>query len=554
MSLHKNPTILAILFTTFLTVGCALPASAAQYCTTQTQDGTATGTASGAISGQTPTKAIPWVKAAYDGAGHRLPANFFAGMMYYESNFTPQIRNSLGYMGLCQIGTEEWKHLTGGTPSSPNIYDPLIHAKYCGKLSAENLDKVHKARSTNLPANLKSLPDWQLVILAHNAGPAYLTPQKKGKMPAETRRSIERMMPYMKDANATSSSVSVAGGGVKAGAATNPRALKAAIQKAINPAAWDGKFDAPAPGGLHVTSPYGPRRHPVTGQMQSLHAGTDYAQAEGNPQYATAPGTVLYTKYEGTGGNTVCIDHGEFAGATWKTCHRHLSKFLVKPGQQVQKGTPIGLTGSTGRVTGAHIHYEIHQNGKPINPEPFMKGATANPTSEPGTSGATDGFCSIFSNGIPGLGGAGGVHDGGQDSSKPGSEPATIPDPTGTGGKITPRMKRFYDEAAKAGYGKPGKGIGCWRPDSMKWHPSGTACDYMFDAGKPATGEQLRRGNEFANWAIDNSKRLEVHYLIWQGKIWTRSSGKWKQYGGYGGPTKQNATTGHYDHVHVNVY
>lgn len=404
MSLHKKyPISVATMLIVFLSFAGAVPASAAQYC--QTQNATATGNASDAIAGQTPTKAIPWVKAAYEGSGRRLPANFFAGMMFYESDFNPTIRNSLGYMGLCQIGTEEWRHLTGGTPSSPNIYDPIIHAKNCGKLSAENLDKVLKARATNLPANLRSLPDWQLVILAHNAGPAYLTPKKNGRIPNETRHSIQRMMPYM-NATTNNNSISVASGaGVRAGAATNPRALKAAIQKAIKPAAWDGKFDAPAPGPLHVTSPYGPRIHPVTGQMQSLHAGIDYSQAPGKPQYATAPGTVLYTKYEGTGGNTVCINHGEFAGATWKTCHRHLSAFLVKPGQQVQKGTPIGLTGATGRVTGAHIHYEIHKNGKPINPAPFMKGATATPTSEAGSDPAatTSGFCSY----LPGGGGGG---------------------------------------------------------------------------------------------------------------------------------------------------
>ncbi len=405
MSLFKkHPASMTTLLIFFLSFTGAVPATAAEYCQSQNPAGI-TGNASAEIAGQTPTKAIPWVKAAYEGAGHRLPANFFAGMMFYESDFNPTIRNSLGYMGLCQIGTEEWRHLTGGTPSSPNIYDPIIHAKNCGKLSAENLDKVLKARATNLPANLRSLPDWQLVILAHNAGPAYLTPKKNGRIPNETRRSIQRMMPYM-NATTSNSSVSVAsGGGLRAGAATNPRALKAAIQKAIKPAAWDGKFDAPAPGKLHVTSPYGPRKHPVTGRMQSLHAGTDYSQAAGNPQYATAPGTVISTKYEGTGGNTVCINHGEYAGATWKTCHRHLSKFLVKPGQQVQKGTPIGLTGATGRVTGAHIHYEIYQNGKPINPEPFMKGATATPTSEAGSdpAAATSGFCSYLPGGGGGL-------------------------------------------------------------------------------------------------------------------------------------------------------
>lgn len=549
MSLHKHPTVLAILFTTFLTVGCALPATAAQYCTSENLDAS-TGSASSAISGQTPSKAIPWVKEAYKAADKRLPANFFAGMFYYESGFNPQARNSGGYMGLCQIGRNEWHALTGGTPSSPNIYDPITHAKYCGKLSAENLDRVEKARKSNLPASFASLPDWQLVVLAHNAGPAWLTGQKGSVMPAETRRSIERMKPYMKDAD-SGSSVTVSGGGAgkKTGGAANLHALKAAINAAIHPTGWDGKFDAPAPGKLSVTSPYGPRINPVTGAAEGLHAGVDYAQAQGNPQYATAPGTVVAAHWEGTGGNTVWINHGEHGGATWKTCHRHLSKFLVKPGDKVKKGDPIGLTGATGLVTGPHIHFEISKNGKPIDPTPFLKGATASPNEEK-TSQGFDGFCDLFSGGF---GGADGLHDGGQDSSRPAPEPATVPDPT-TGGKITPRMKRFYDEAKKAGYGNPGKGIGCWRPDSMQWHPSGTACDYMFESGKPATGKQLRRGNAFANWAIANSKRLEVSYLIWQGKIWERSTGKWVQYDGYGGPTAQNATTGHYDHVHVNVY
>lgn len=332
---------------------------------------------------------------------------------------------------------------------------------------------------------------------------------------------------------------------------------------------WDGKFSKPYAGpNPKVTSPYGYRIHPVTGQRKK-HNGVDLQAAQGVPQYAAAPGIVEFAKPYSTCGNAVKIKHGEHAGHQWSTMHCHLSSMNVKAGQKVEAGTKIGLTGATGRVTGAHIHFEVQQDGVAIEPTQFIfNGKEATP--QEGMSndgGSADGSNNggLSSEEVK-IAHAAWIACGGKvpvssDSSPslapiPGQQEATIPDPTTKNGKITPRMKKFYDEAAKAGFGNPPKGIGCWRPTDTyaKWHPRGNACDYMFAAGTPATGKALEDGNKFAQWAIDNSDRLEVYYLIWQGKMWTRSSGKWKQYGGYGGANKQNATTGHYDHVHVNVY
>ena len=325
---------------------------------------------------------------------------------------------------------------------------------------------------------------------------------------------------------------------------------------------WDGKFSKPYTGpNPPVTSPYGTRVHPVSGQVKK-HNGADLGLAEGVPQYAAAPGVVDFAKVYGTCGNAVRINHGEFKGHQWSTMYCHLSRMDVKAGQKVKEGTQIGLTGHTGRVTGPHMHFEVQQDGVAIEPTQFIfDGKEATPVDGMNNDGeSTDGGLSSeeVEKAHKAWEACGGQVPESMDTDPslapiPGAEAATVKDPT-SGGKITPRMKKFYDEAAKAGFGSPPGGIGCWRPDSMRWHPGGTACDYMYKIGTPAKGKDLADGNKFVKWAMKNSERLDVYYLIWQGKIWTRSSGKWKQYGGYGGPTNQNATTGHYDHVHVNVY
>ncbi|WP_215522903.1 M23 family metallopeptidase [Varibaculum prostatecancerukia] len=131
-----------------------------------------------------------------------------------------------------------------------------------------------------------------------------------------------------------------------------------------------GIFQAPIKGPLHLTSPFGYRIHPVTGQRR-LHMGADIAAGCGLPQYAAANGTVVSTRYEGTGGNTVTINHGMLGGSSWISVYRHMTQFATSPGAQVSKGQLIGYTGATGRVTGCHVHFELWKNGTVINPIPL---------------------------------------------------------------------------------------------------------------------------------------------------------------------------------------
>ena len=105
------------------------------------------------------------------------------------------------------------------------------------------------------------------------------------------------------------------------------------------------------------------RHHPVTGRV-THHNGTDFATPIGTKIVAPGDGIVsLVTKHR-FAGTYVVIEHGN----KYRTRYLHLSKALVHKGQRVSRGQVIALSGNTGRVTGPHLHYEFHVNGRPVNP------------------------------------------------------------------------------------------------------------------------------------------------------------------------------------------
>jgi murein DD-endopeptidase MepM/ murein hydrolase activator NlpD len=116
-----------------------------------------------------------------------------------------------------------------------------------------------------------------------------------------------------------------------------------------------------------LTGTFGGRPDPFTGE-RAFHQGLDISTSKGQPVYATANGTVESAAYTGEYGNLIVLRH-DFG---LSTRYGHLSKFSVTPGQPVRRGDVIGLVGSTGRSTGAHLHYEVLANGKLINPLPLL--------------------------------------------------------------------------------------------------------------------------------------------------------------------------------------
>lgn len=111
------------------------------------------------------------------------------------------------------------------------------------------------------------------------------------------------------------------------------------------------------------SSPFGNRTDPFTGEVD-FHPGMDISADQGVPVHATADGVVESAAYDGSYGNAILLSHG--FGIS--TRYGHLSQFAVRPGQSVKRGDVIGYVGATGRVTGAHLHYEVLLGGQRINP------------------------------------------------------------------------------------------------------------------------------------------------------------------------------------------
>ncbi|MDX2319059.1 MAG: peptidoglycan DD-metalloendopeptidase family protein [Moritella sp.] len=112
-----------------------------------------------------------------------------------------------------------------------------------------------------------------------------------------------------------------------------------------------------------ISSSFNPRRlHPVTGLLRP-HNGTDFAVPIGTPIYATGDGVVSRVLNHKYAGLYIELSNGQ----TYRTRFLHLSKALVKKGQRVKRGQKIALSGNSGRITGPHLHYELHLRGRAVN-------------------------------------------------------------------------------------------------------------------------------------------------------------------------------------------
>jgi murein DD-endopeptidase MepM/ murein hydrolase activator NlpD len=101
----------------------------------------------------------------------------------------------------------------------------------------------------------------------------------------------------------------------------------------------------------------------------TLHKGIDIAVPTGTPVAAAADGRVIVASYQGDCGNMVAIDH--HGGLSTFYCH--MSHLFVSVGQDVQRGQAIGAAGATGDATGPHVHFQVMQNGTPIDPMSYLR-------------------------------------------------------------------------------------------------------------------------------------------------------------------------------------
>lgn len=117
-----------------------------------------------------------------------------------------------------------------------------------------------------------------------------------------------------------------------------------------------------------MSSGFGWRSDPMSGK-RTFHYGIDFASSAGSDVVAVAPGVIVEAGYRKGSGNVVRIKHGN----GYETVYAHNKKNLVTVGDTVVKGQRLALVGSTGRSTGSHVHFEVRQDGKPVNPWKYVR-------------------------------------------------------------------------------------------------------------------------------------------------------------------------------------
>jgi len=139
---------------------------------------------------------------------------------------------------------------------------------------------------------------------------------------------------------------------------------KGVFQKVTPQREWSGTFHSPVTlPDVRVSDQFGTQRK-FNGKVQSVHQGLDYAVPQGTPIYAVNEGTVVLAQSLFFEGNCVMIDHGQGL----LTLYMHLSDLKVKEGDHVDRGQQIGLSGATGRATGAHLHIAVRWQGTYLDP------------------------------------------------------------------------------------------------------------------------------------------------------------------------------------------
>lgn len=122
-------------------------------------------------------------------------------------------------------------------------------------------------------------------------------------------------------------------------------------------------FPVDPSGFVYLSSPYGMRYHPISGNY-TMHNGVDFAAYLGTPTYAAKSGVVTTARYGAGWGNYVVINHGD----GFSTLYAHFDTIKVSEGDIVSQGQIIGTVGSTGNSTGPHLHFTMYYNGDTVNP------------------------------------------------------------------------------------------------------------------------------------------------------------------------------------------
>jgi murein DD-endopeptidase MepM/ murein hydrolase activator NlpD len=296
----------------------------------------------GLQTGAVPAEYVPWVIKAGSLCDVIKPA-VIAAQIEAESNWNPNAQSPVGAQGISQFMPTTWpswgKDEDGNGRASP--FDPADAIMAQGRYDCALAEQVegYKRRGQASGDTL------DLTLAAYNAGPGAV--QEYGGIPpyTETRNYVARIKSLIPKYES-----------VDDPPGTIPPGQRMAM---------------PLPGNPPVTSPYGMRVHPITG-VYKLHTGIDMSAPSGTPFTAALGGKVTFAGWSNGYGNRVVISHGTMDGKRIATTYNHMSAISVSVGQEVKVGQRVGAVGSTGYSTGPHAHFEVEQDGKYVDPAPWL--------------------------------------------------------------------------------------------------------------------------------------------------------------------------------------
>lgn len=248
--------------------------------------------------------------------------------------------------------------------SVTSLQDLLNKVEYASQISNYDREKLNEFQSTVLEIKEKE------ELLKRENERLKLLQLELTKKKMEVEKLLKKAELSIEELDEEISAVTDAL--IKAAEEEERKKLEAA-QGAVSGTAGDsliwgnGTFAHPIPGYSYLSSPYGYRYHPISGNY-TLHKGTDFAAAVGTKVYAAMEGTVTISQYSSSAGNYISINHGD--GLV--TIYMHNSALYVSAGDTVTKGQNIAAAGSTGNSTGSHLHFQVMLNGTAVDPMNYL--------------------------------------------------------------------------------------------------------------------------------------------------------------------------------------
>jgi murein DD-endopeptidase MepM/ murein hydrolase activator NlpD len=252
--------------------------------------------------------------------------------------------------------------LVNGSPVLFRVSTPQpvrsLSGNWLGHEIVFSFDATHKMWFALAGAGQETKPgDYSLVLYAETSTGKAISFEKKIRVAAQRYPRVLLKVPARYTAPSPEDQREI----------EQDRQVKAEAFKTVSPnREWKGSFAPPVD--AQISDVFGVKRV-FNGTVQSTHQGLDFRVPSGTSVAAVNDGRVILAQPLFFEGNCVVIDHGQGL----LTLYLHLSKFLVKEGDDVAKGQPVGLSGGTGRATGPHLHLAVRWQGVYLNPQVLLK-------------------------------------------------------------------------------------------------------------------------------------------------------------------------------------